>query len=280
MRKIIFILVIAIGFLGHSCAEPTNKNRPQETEKTINNIPATSELEKQVNNDEGESQSQVDKAFITVDILMYAVIGALILVVLMFLFLFSQIKQLNNRIRKTKREVMEDINTAQFRLQGESNKVLNDTLSKCMSELEHRIKTMEQEQIVSSTPSIPIGQKTIQTNLNMTPPAPKIMKVLYCDPVNQDGIFYKGDENYKDSYSLFKIEYEQGASFGSVSFLDTYPRAVELGIAHKERVLKSICEITEENPNPTSIITTQVGRVEKNDAGLWRVVSKIKLTIK
>lgn len=279
MKKIIFILVIAIGFFGHSCVEPSNKDRPQETEKVTNNIPATPEPEKQVNNDKGENQPQVDKAFLTVDILMYAVIGALILVVLMFLFLFSQIKQLNNRIRKTKREVMEDINSAQFRLQGEGNKVLNDTLSKRISELEYQMRRLTQEQMIAQAQPMPM-QQVVQPTYNVISPAPKVSKVLYSETANEIGVFDKVSESYNDTYSLFKIEYEQDTSFGSISFLDSYPTAVRLGIAHKEGMLKPICEITEENLDPKTITTTQVGKVEKNDAGLWRVVGKIKLTIK
>lgn len=301
MRKLFYILVVLIAFIGQSCEQPIESNRSQSSPKT--NI--TSETSEQESQDKVSAESvrlntdaviqtandyekrevaenmQVDtkrEGFLTMDILLYAIIGLFIITILLFIFLFSQLKRLNNRIRYLKCDVKDSINSIDIRTQGNGDKSLNDFAQR-LSNIEYKMKNLMKEQIMPSAPTMPI-QQVVQPPSNIAPPAPKVMKVLYCDPVNQDGIFDKGDENYRDTYSLFKIEYEQGNTFGTVSFLDTYPTAVRLGIAHKERILKSICEITEENLNPTTIITTQVGRVERTDNGLWKVVEKMKLTIR
>lgn len=301
MRKLFYILVVLIAFIGQSCGQPIESNRSQSSPKT-NIASATSEQESQDKVTAESVKSNTDtvvkaindyekrgvaedmkfdtqkEGFVTINILLYAIIGLFIITILLFLFLFSQQKKLNKRIRNLKSEVKDYINNIHSRSQGNGAKSLNDFAQR-LSNMEYKMKNFMKEQIMPSAPTMPI-QQVVQPSSNVAPPAPKVMKVLYCDPVNQDGIFDKGDENYRDTYSLFKIEYEQGNTFGTVSFLDERPTAVRLGIAHKERILKSICEITEENLNPTTITTTQAGRVERTDNGLWKVVEKMKLTIR
>ena len=176
-----------------------------------------------------------------------------------------------------KGEVRDAISRANFTTLNGVNENFNH-LDKRIRNLENELERLNRVSIskqVPSTTAIVIAEKNNQSIANTD----KLTQILYCEHANSDGVFLKYQESYKESYSLFKIELEQGASHGCISFLDTHVVAVKLGIAHKESTLKTVCEINEESLNPSIIVTTQVGKVVKTDIG-WKILEKMKLILK
>ena len=289
MKKTILILILTITFTSQSCEKPNDihrqesliekvDNKPQAINQKENNESENSEhssknsLKTDINKESNKNTlQQPQKESIglgSINIFIYVFIVLFVLVILLLSFLVLQTKQLEDTIKDFKKRSKNNCSKIDF-------KVIEE---KYYNPLSNELQTIKNEQA-----------KTVQLIQNFTIAASKPIKkfkstakktkTIYCESAEQDGVFNTVSENYKQSYSLFKIDYEEGESVGSISFLDTEPFAVSLGITHQDQVLKTICEIKQEGLGAEYIKTTQPGRVQKNSSGLWQVVKKIKLTL-